>query len=1433
MKKARLLQILVLVVLIAAAALAVWPLQRFVSERMEFLKNEAISFLERTTGRKISYDSVSPSVLRFLEIKKMRILSETGEGDDLLEINRIRIYYNIFKLIGKNPGSAFSRVSIEDSTLLIDLVEDKDLIDLVKSLADQLLSEEKGEINLILSGRNMNVTITNDGTEVAVSDLFFDVNAGGEQPAVDLAGELSCVLPGLGDQFKEIAATLDLTGTFSRDMSKATLIPSVSGLTAGDFTLAEQTFQLFLSSGLWRLAKIQDRLPLDFSLSWDTGTNVVEAAYAAAAFVPSTILTYSGDASTGGLLPVVLASRVSGEGRVTYDPENKALSYRGSIDAALPDAVGPFSNIKARGTYAGDLKEIKLSQLVVSSDQGTVELDGYSGLFPFSPQGTVKVTDLSWPLDRLVSGVFSVSAVDHTVMVHSGKLEIDRMKVEALEAEILIASGAVSFRTGFVVGENGRNRITAEGSVLPGDPPEIEISQVSVRDLPLSLLTDLAGIDGIPAALPAELFDMEISASAFIQAAGGRYLFSAPAFSAVAPGGGSRITARISGNNNTITVSDLAVLWGGLDIKAKTTIDISDPDNLRIGASVNMLDTDYSIEGVLDRRRIFTFSGDYGLAGFVSLKGPEYTAELHTRNLPIPYRGITYHAALHLTGRYADNSDWRLQSIESSFGPVRLPVLGEIQAGFTGSVTPNLVTAERIRILDQHSELVGNGYLAYEISGDRALTGEVSLENSADNERYAARFAVDKEMIDAQLTVTGGLLQRAGNFPLGGRLSGQIIARGPLSFPDLSATLSLEEGTFAGDAVSAALDVTLDENELRVENVNLDYVNNRITNGSGSLSFAKGTFSLAASFASSFRDRIVTSGLLFSGGFDRLFKRNEIGVVGEAGFSASLTVGDIVFGDENPDDWVFDIVRSENAVTIDGGPQSAVSFVAKKDRSFVVEFFDPLPIVATARGVLSAGEIDAELLVTNLDMEGIESILVIPFFNITSGKAYGSLLVSGRLNDPDIYGDLYGRELLANIRVVPEIIGPFSAQLSFKGKNLLINRTLLPAGAADVYGTAEFTLDHWLPSTFSIQLTTASEPGIHIRNNFGKVETDGYGRGELLISGDPFAVEVTGEMLITEGTVMIGESPPKSKGGTPVIADVRLTTGKKVVFLWPNRTIPILTAYADTGQNLRIQANPLINSLDIDGEIQVKSGEVFYFQRGFRIKEGSVLLEEDQNAVDPRISVRAESRDISDKGEEVRIYLVIENQPFSQFRPRFESVPSMSQTEIYAALGQNLRDEFGGDFYGISSALLITSDIFSQFGVMRTLEQRVRDLLNLDLFSIRTHILQNVLSEQLIPADTAFVPLNPSAGRYLDNTTLFLGKYFGNDIFIEAMVRLRVNQALLSNVNAGDDLYVDSEIRLEWKTPLFLLELSLLPDILDPLSSIKRARLGLSWDIWY
>jgi hypothetical protein len=69
----------------------------------------------------------------------------------------------------------------------------------------------------------------------------------------------------------------------------------------------------------------------------------------------------------------------------------------------------------------------------------------------------------------------------------------------------------------------------------------------------------------------------------------------------------------------------------------------------------------------------------------------------------------------------------------------------------------------------------------------------------------------------------------------------------------------------------------------------------------------------------------------------------------------------------------------------------------------------------------------------------------------------------------------------------------------------------------------------------------------------------------------------------------------------------------------------------------------------------------------------------------------------------------------------------------------------------------------------------------------------------------------PSLGKYLDNTTFFLGKYIGNDLFLELLIQLRAQNPYYHDIRSFGGLEVDSEISIEWKTPFFLLEWEFLP----------------------
>ena len=239
-------------------------------------------------------------------------------------------------------------------------------------------------------------------------------------------------------------------------------------------------------------------------------------------------------------------------------------------------------------------------------------------------------------------------------------------------------------------------------------------------------------------------------------------------------------------------------------------------------------------------------------------------------------------------------------------------------------------------------------------------------------------------------------------------------------------------------------------------------------------------------------------------------------------------------------------------------------------------------------------------------------------------------------------------------------------------------------------------------------------------------------------------------------------------------------------FLWPSENLPILRSFAKTGQELTVQFDSGSNSLAVKGDVEIQGGIILYFQRNFYITEGAVQFNESEIKFDPLLSARAELREIDEDGESVEIYLVVDERPFSQFSPRFESFPSKTDSEIASLLGYSIYGSSTGEYISPSDAIIQTSDLLiGQLGLVRSFEQSMKDIFNLDLFSVRTMILQNILLDRLVVEEEIEQYGSISSnqlGRYLDNTTLFLGKYFSDDIFLEAMLQVQSNEQFFFHV---------------------------------------------------
>jgi hypothetical protein len=275
--------------------------------------------------------------------------------------------------------------------------------------------------------------------------------------------------------------------------------------------------------------------------------------------------------------------------------------------------------------------------------------------------------------------------------------------------------------------------------------------------------------------------------------------------------------------------------------------------------------------------------------------------------------------------------------------------------------------------------------------------------------------------------------------------------------------------------------------------------------------------------------------------------------------------------------------------------------------------------------------------------------------------------------------------------------------------------------------------------------------------------------------------------------------------------NLTLNTGRGVEFLWPSNNFPVLRGFAATGEEISLYYSDAgAESFRLQGNVGIQGGQLFNFERSFYLREGEIAFDESGEEFDPRVSVRAEIREVSNEGP-VEIYLIAENSPLSNFSPRFESDPPLTDVEILAILGGNIFAGGDTDVLELSNALLLTSDIAFQFGIMRGIESTIREALNLDLFSVRSSLFQNlvrgVIDEPADPLDN----VSPSLGQYLDNTTVFVGRYLGTDLFLEALVQLRSSNPFESNLGALGGLEVESEISLDFETPLFLLEWNFFP----------------------
>ncbi|MCF0237735.1 MAG: translocation/assembly module TamB domain-containing protein, partial [Sphaerochaetaceae bacterium] len=458
----------------------------------------------------------------------------------------------------------------------------------------------------------------------------------------------------------------------------------------------------------------------------------------------------------------------------------------------------------------------------------------------------------------------------------------------------------------------------------------------------------------------------------------------------------------------------------------------------------------------------------------------------------------------------------------------------------------------------------------------------------------------------------------------------------------------------------------------------------------------------------------------------------------------------------------------------------------------------------------------------------INTVLV----NIPGGNLEGNFSIIGNNKELGLYGMLYIQTLEVSSFFLPDqLLIANNLVITLHGDTISVPKT-------SMYGRKGDGTYYYAPTTIEANLLGLSVSDIEISMNMEEDQPVDFWL-PYTINGFPFefrgdlsgniilwyragrGIGVGGNALSSNTLIdfVIGDMPPWWYDlTTPLNMDITFITGKNFEIYYPERDNSIINFTLDPGQSLYVDYNMNTNVIKADGTLSFMNGQIFYFQNDFYITEGSVSLASKdfygEEKFNLSLDLIAKLSEYDSNGNKVDISLILQDANLSNIQPRFESSPYLSENDILSLLGESLLPagtfENKMSFASIASLASAATQALTRVGVLSSnknysLSSTVRDALNLDIFSLRSSLVENMIVDAL-PGELSGNSNISLLARYLDGTSLFAGKYIRDNIFAQMTLQLKADRRGFKGSDKGrflaKDLLLDMEFSLDWDNPL-------------------------------
>ena len=1056
---------------------------------------------------------------------------------------------------------------------------------------------------------------------------------------------------------------------------------------------------------------------------------------------------------------------------------------------------------------------------------------GFSGTVDFLPlllNGKVLFDHFSLTGDDHISAVFDLSSHLNDIRITSEEILIAQTVLTELEILISPSQRDIGIMLSFLNGEDGEIFLDAVYNRNPGQiEASLSLLSVSVYDMTEIIRPFIKFIE-FPSIGVDYLKDSYLSADIFLSTDFNNIVYNVPVlyFNAFGQNG----SVSLSGTDRQLTLSEGIIFLNENELYASAVMNFSNPDDLDFSVNADYLDFAWRLDGHIFDRNTLVLSDPNGLNLFGNILGTgEISGYVESVNFPIPVGSQTVYLNFFNTLRYESFDLWNLNidHFTAFFN-------GDDFISVSGIADQSGIKFNNIIYSDTAGSLFGEADITWDmdfsyieiIAGlkDHNNHENYFLEGAYNNGDILAVFAVSNMQVNR-------FLRRAENTLLSGNA---VLSWNSIDSFNAEINITSLNTFIQNSPLYGSVSVEIDNNILFIHNLNFTYSGFKAYMPQLQIDRSKGLIKTSVDIADSGINNIAAN-VLLDAYFNSIDSWLDIAQVFDK-FNGTLIIRNIEFHDLRHEEMAFVFSGEDRAFSVSGGIREMLRLEIDSQGLFFAGLSSPFPIQGTIIGTYKDGIMDASCNNLFMDMETIWNLVgeQVQGFSIAGGYLTGQMDFKGPLTNPEFYGRMRATSMRFQ---VPDYINadirPVPFEITAEGYDMTFGPFVTSVGSGSGIVNGWFQFENWIPASIGLDINVPRSTPIPFDFGIAGFLANGHASGNLdilldifnlffAVSGNLFSNQadlgLNMDQLMTsqEETDHSPESANDNSNGLNVTTDFTITTGTMVEFAWPVSS-PIIRANPEQGSVIYVTSDSQTGQFSLNGNINIRSGELFYFDRSFYIRQGSLNFRENENQFEPRITARAEIRERAESGA-VTISMIVDNQPLRNFEPRFESNPSLTQLELYSILGQNFSTNQSGESMELQRFLLTsttdiltqiisTSETLSQFVFFRQIERNIRDFLRLDMFSVRSRFFQNAVLSGVTGFTQTPVDRNFTIGNYFDNTTVFMGKYIGTDMFIQLMVAMKYDEY---DTRLGG-LVIEPDLGIELQSPFVNIRWSFFP----------------------